>query len=58
MRPDLQVGAQVFLRACRAGEPGTVIREERGKYVVYWRDMDFWSRHKAESLEVAGAKSI
>lgn len=46
-------GAKVFLRACRAGEPGTVIREQRGKLTVYWPDLDFWSKHTEEALETA-----
>ena len=47
-------GDRVFLRACRnAGQPGTVIRPERDKLVVHWKDMDFWSEHRAESLELA-----
>ncbi len=44
------VGDHVFLRGCRAGQPGTIIRFERGKAVVYWRDMDHWSRHRPDSL--------
>lgn len=27
----IEPGDKVYLRACLAGEPGTVIREERGK---------------------------
>ena len=46
-------GDKVFLRACRAGEPGTVIRQERGKLTVYWPDMDFWNKHRPEALERA-----
>jgi hypothetical protein len=55
----IQPGDKVFLRACRTGEPGTVIRQERGKLTVYWRDMDYWSRHRPESLELvlAGLQS-
>jgi hypothetical protein len=34
---------------------GTVIREERGKLTIYWADLDFWSRHQPESLDLAGA---
>jgi len=49
----ITLGAKVRLRACRAGEPGTVIRAERGKLTVFWPDMDFWSRHSAASLELA-----
>ncbi|MGO9326174.1 MAG: hypothetical protein ACLP07_16590 [Terracidiphilus sp.] len=49
----IAVGTKVYLKACRAGEPGTVVRVERGKLVVYWRDLDYWSRHRLESLELA-----
>lgn len=48
-------GDKVFLRACRTGEPGMVIRQERRKVVVYWADMDYWSRHPVASLELASA---
>ena len=54
----ISLGARVYLRACRAGEPGTVIREERGKLVVYWRDLDYWSRHLPEALEPATETQI
>jgi hypothetical protein len=48
------VGAKVYLRAGRnAGEPGTVIRVERGRMVIFWADLDYWSRHRPESLELA-----
>ena len=47
----IALGDKVHLRACKAGEPGTVIREDRGKLVVYWRDMDYWSKHRPEALE-------
>jgi len=48
------IGAWVYLKACRgAGEPGTVIREERGKWVVHWADLNLSSRHREESLEIA-----
>jgi hypothetical protein len=46
-------GNKVYLKACRAGKPGTVIRELRGKLTVYWADLDFWSKHRPESLELA-----
>jgi hypothetical protein len=46
-------GDKVYLRACQVGQPGTVIRTERGKLTVYWGDMDFWSRHKPDSLIAA-----
>jgi len=49
-------GARVYLKACRgAGPPGTVIRFERGRAVVFWGDMNFWSRHVPASLELAEA---
>ncbi len=54
----IQPGDKVFLRACRTGEPGTVIRQERGKLTVYWRDMDYWSKHHPESLEIAVAGTM
>ena len=46
------LGGRVFLKACRVGEPGTVLRIERRKVVVYWPDMDYFSRHHPESLEL------
>lgn len=46
-------GNKVYLKACHAGEPGTVIRFERGKCTVYWADMDYWSKHRPEALELA-----
>lgn len=52
-RRAVVVGDKVFLRACHAGEPGTVVREQRGRVTVYWPDMDVSSRHRPESLEVA-----
>jgi hypothetical protein len=48
-----KLGDKVFLRACRVGEPGTVIRAERGRLTVFWKDMDHWSRHPAAALELA-----
>lgn len=44
------IGAAVRLRGCAFGEPGAVLRIERRKVVVYWRDLDFLSRHLPESL--------
>jgi hypothetical protein len=49
----VQIGDRVFLRACRAGEPGTVIRQERGKLVVHWQDLNMEGRHRPEALELA-----
>ncbi len=51
-------GDKVFLRACDAGEPGTVIREERGKLTVYWADLDYWSKHQPEALEIAPRNGV
>jgi hypothetical protein len=47
--------SRVYLRACRTRQPGTVVRVERGKLVVFWRDLDHWSRHVPDSLELAEA---
>jgi hypothetical protein len=48
------VGAKVHLKSLvNSGLPGTVIRHERGRAVVYWRDMDWWSRHLPAALIVA-----
>ncbi len=48
------LGDQVRLRACHdSGQPGTVIKAERGKLVVFWPDFDFWSKHHPDSLELA-----
>ena len=44
------VGSKVYMRGLRHGEPGTVIRIERGRMVVLWGDMDFIARHPASSL--------
>lgn len=53
----IAVGNRVYLRGCRAGESGTVIKIERGKLVVFWADLDFWSRHRPESLVIAGEEA-
>ena len=44
------VGDKVRLKARRHGEPGAVLRIERRKLVIYWRDLDFIGRHLPESL--------
>ncbi len=50
----IRLGDKVRLRACHdSGQPGTVIRFERGKLVVFWRDLDYWSKHHPDSLELA-----
>lgn len=54
---EIGPGSRVYLRACRTGEPGTVIRTERGKLTVYWGDLDFWSRHRPEALEVVATQT-
>lgn len=52
--PPFPIGAKVRLRGCAFGEPGTVLRIERRKVVVYWHDLDFLSRHSPESLMQSG----
>jgi hypothetical protein len=54
--PEIVLGSRVFLRACRADASGTVIRFERGRFTVYWPDMDFWSKHQPEALGIAIAE--
>jgi hypothetical protein len=49
----LRLGDSVRLKACHdSGKPGTVIRFDHGKLTVYWPDMDHWSRHPPDSLEL------
>jgi hypothetical protein len=47
------IGAKVRLRHCAFGEPGTVLRNERGKLVILWHDLDYLGRHRRESLMLA-----
>ena len=49
----LKVGSRVYLRACKEGEPGTILRRERTRWVCYWKDLDFLSRHPTGALELA-----
>lgn len=50
----IALGNKVRLRACRdSGAPGIVIKAEREKLVVYWHDLDYWSKHRPDSLELA-----
>jgi hypothetical protein len=49
----IEIGSKVFLRGSHAGEPGTVIRQYHGKLTLYWKDLDYSSRHHPESLEEA-----
>jgi hypothetical protein len=44
------VGSWVHLRGYQHGQPGTVLRFERRRVVVFWADMDFISRHPPEAL--------
>jgi hypothetical protein len=47
------VGEAVYLRGARFGLPGRVLRLERGRAVIYWRDLDHISRHKPCTLILA-----
>jgi hypothetical protein len=57
-RPAFSIGDPVFLQACKFGEPGRVIRIERGKLVILWSDLDYIGRHRPDSVAHAGAGSI
>jgi hypothetical protein len=48
----LRVGDRVFLRGCPVGQPGTVLRLERGKLAVLWADLgpSYIGRHNPASL--------
>jgi hypothetical protein len=46
-------GTKVYLKACYVGEPGTVLRKECSRLVVYWPDLDYLSRHPEAALVVA-----
>ena len=50
------VGEAVFLKGARFGLPGRVLRNERGKVVVYWGDLDHLSRHRPITLMLAEVK--
>jgi hypothetical protein len=55
-QPAIPIGARVVLRTCpNAGQPGTVLRIERGKLAVLWADIapDYVRLHRAESLRLA-----
>jgi len=47
---ELKIGEPVALRSCLAGEPGVLLRFERGKAIVEWRDLEFIGRHSPASL--------
>lgn len=48
--PAFSVGDCVYLRGCRSGLPGRVIRLERSKIVIHWPDLDYIGRHSTGSL--------
>jgi|GEM_PF-2196563 hypothetical protein len=49
------VGDKVFLRDCPYGQPGRVLRQERGKLAVLWADLgpSYIGRHNPASLMLA-----
>jgi hypothetical protein len=49
------VGDAVFLRGCPHGQPGRVLRIERGKLAILWADLgpSYIGRHRPESLMLA-----
>lgn len=48
-----QAGDRVWLKAARFGLPGVVLKMDRGKAVIFWRDLDYLARHRACTLELA-----
>jgi hypothetical protein len=50
MTEGIRAGARVYLRDCPHGQPGTVVKLERGRAVVHWRDLDSLAKHNPESL--------
>jgi hypothetical protein len=49
----ITVGSKVYLRACRAGAPGVVIRIQPRRITIHWVDLDYIGHHSPESLELA-----
>jgi hypothetical protein len=51
----LSVGQHVFLRGAPFGEPGRILRIERGKLAVLWADLgpSYIGRHRPDSLMLA-----
>jgi hypothetical protein len=47
----IPIGSKVYLKVCRYGELGTVIRRERVRLVVLWPDLDYIARHHEDSLK-------
>lgn len=52
MPAQLSVGSKVHLRGARFDQPGTVVKMGK-RLTVYWRDLDFLSKHQPESLILA-----
>lgn len=50
----LAIGDRVYLRGARFGASGKVMRMERGKAVVSWSDLNLITRHRPETLSLAG----
>lgn len=48
--PTIDIGSRVRLKGCSDGRPGTAIKVERRRLVVFWHDLDFLSRHHPDSL--------
>jgi len=51
----IRVGDRVYLRGAAHGEPGRVLRIERGRLAILWPDISpsYITRHKIESLVLA-----
>jgi hypothetical protein len=49
----IQVGSAVFLKGCRHGQPGRVIRIQRNRVTVLWADVDYLAHHQLASLVLA-----
>ena len=55
-QPTIPIGAKVRLLSCPdSGQPGTVLRLERGKLAVLWADIapEYVRLPRAESLRLA-----
>jgi hypothetical protein len=52
-----RVGDRVYLRGARFGLPGTILRLERRRAVVWWGDMKHISRHRPVTLMLAETQS-
>lgn len=47
------VGQNVYLRGCRVGMPGRVLKVSRDKATVLWVDLDYLAHHACNSLIAA-----